>query len=166
MKLKDKGKAYERIVDVGSGTGILALAAYKLFNPRVLVALDISPYAVELSRRNLPPEVHVVRCFGLSCLESLWDLVILNPPYLPGEPPLEPQECLEWIEYSWSGSELMYELLIEAFKASREVLTVYSTLSPVDSEALASRSGFRVERLGFKRFFYEELRAILAYRGD
>lgn len=166
MKLKSQGKAYDRIVDVGSGTGILALAAYKLFKPPVLAAIDISPYAVELSRRNLPPEVHVVRCFGLSCLESSWDLVILNPPYLPGEPPREPRGCLEWVEYAWSGSGLMYELLLEAFNVSREVLTVYSTLSPVDSGALALKLGFKVERLGFRRFFYEELRAILAYRGD
>ncbi len=166
MKLKSLGRVYNKIVDVGSGTGILALAAYKLFKPPVLVAIDISPYAVELSRKNLPPEAHVVRCWGLSCLDSLWDLTILNPPYLPDEPPRKPLECLEWLEYSWGGSGVMYELLLNAFEVSREVLTVYSTLSPVNPEALAVEFGFKVEVLGSRRFFYEELRAILAYRSD
>lgn len=48
-KLKDlKGK---RVLDLGCGTGILALAAAKLGAQEVM-AVDIDPTAVELSRKN------------------------------------------------------------------------------------------------------------------
>ena len=159
-KLYDKGSRYHEIVDLGTGTGILALGAYELFKPVTLVALDISPYAVQTAKCNLPPETHIVQCDKLECLRSRsWDLVIVNPPYLPVEPETPRGTCDWWLELSWSGGgSIMRDLTLEALKVGREVLLVHSTLSPLNLQELEERA--RTEILLTQRFFLEELRVL------
>ncbi|MEM1852029.1 MAG: 50S ribosomal protein L11 methyltransferase, partial [Acidilobaceae archaeon] len=67
LNLSREGRTYSSIIEIGSGSGVLALLAYKLFKPSKLIATDISPYATRLSRKNLPEEVLVVRCDGATC---------------------------------------------------------------------------------------------------
>jgi len=158
-KLYLRGSRYEKIVDLGTGTGILALAAYELFNPDVLLAIDISPYAVRNARCNLPPEAHIVQSNGLGFLNTTWDLVVLNPPYLPLEPESQRGTCDWWLDVSWSGGGGVMERLIgDSITGGREVLLVYSTLSPFRVEDLVE--GAHVEVLGSQRFFFEELRVL------
>ncbi len=158
-KLYERGFRYEKIVDLGTGTGILALAAQKLFNPSLLVAVDISPYAVRNALCNLPPEVHIVQSDGLSFTNTKWDLVIVNPPYLPVEPGNQMDTCDWWLEVSWSGGGgIMEKLVNESTSRGREVLLIYSTLSPVDIEHVVRDA--RIEVLGSLKFFFEEVKAI------
>lgn len=151
LELKRMGRRYERIADLGTGTGILAKVAHALFAPRVLAAIDISPFAVAIARRNLPPEAHVVRCDGL-CVGDRWDLVILNPPYLPHEPPARP-EGEEWLDLAWSGAGVMERLVREALDRSREALVILSSLYPLELEG---------EEMGRRKFFFEDVFAVLA----
>lgn len=151
LELRRRGKKYERIADLGTGTGILALAAHRLFSPATLIAIDISPYAALVARRNLPPEAHVVRCDGL-CVRGPFDLVILNPPYLPHEPPTAPEGEL-WLELAWSGVGSLERLVREALERSRESLVILSSLYPID---------LRGEELGRRKFFFEDIYAVLA----
>lgn len=44
-------RRFERVLDLGTGTGVLAIAAARVLNRRVL-ATDIDPVAVAISRRN------------------------------------------------------------------------------------------------------------------
>jgi len=158
-ELRERGLEYERIVDVGTGSGILALAAYELFKPSLLAAIDISPYAVQTAKLNLPEEAHIAQCNGLKCLNTHWDLAILNPPYLPLEPSERGDPCTKWLQISWSGGGgVMRSLTLETLKASNEVLLVHSTLSPVTLEELEAVAS--VEVLGAERFFFEEIKAL------
>jgi release factor glutamine methyltransferase len=158
-KLYKRGFKYDRIVDLGTGTGILALAAYELFDPNMLLAVDISPYAVRNASCNLPLEAHVVQSDGLSFLNTIWDLVILNPPYLPLEPVGLGDTCSWWLELSWSGGGGVMERLVgDSMSKGGEVLLVYSTLSPVGVESIAGSA--RIEVLGSLRFFFEELKVL------
>lgn len=137
---------------------MLALLAYELFKPLRLVATDLSPYAVRVSRRNLPPEILVARCDGASCLEAGWDLAILNPPYLPIEPRnLSPRDCDDWLDLAWSGASSMKELVLEAVRVAREAVIVSSSLSPVRVEEIAVREGKRARVIASRRFFFEEI---------
>lgn len=97
------------IVDVGTGTGCLAVCLAHEFPNSTIVATDISPAALALARRNA--DRHQVRGrieFRLtSLLDGIappFDLVVSNPPYvktadLPGLPPevrdYEPREALD-----------------------------------------------------------------------
>ena len=52
-RLKRQGKTFRNIIDVGTGTGVLALAAHHLWPSAHIVASDIDPIAVNVSRDNL-----------------------------------------------------------------------------------------------------------------
>ncbi|MCX8196461.1 MAG: 50S ribosomal protein L11 methyltransferase [Acidilobaceae archaeon] len=157
-RLKLMGRSYESIVDVGTGSGALALFAYMAFRPPLVLATDISPFAVSVARQNLPPEVHVVRCSGL-CSTRGWELAILNPPYLPEK--REEDGCSGWLSAAWAGEGAMEELVQEALSGASEVLLVYSSLSPFKPEL----EGIRRLRLASNKFFFEELYAELIWKG-
>ena len=81
-----------RVLEIGTGTGCIALSlATELPGTRV-IATDLSPRAVELATRNrdaldLAGVVEIVACDLASGVpEALWgtfDLLVSNPPYIP-----------------------------------------------------------------------------------
>lgn len=78
------------ILDVGTGSGCIALAlSRRLKNSRVW-ALDISPEALDIARRNgakYAPSVRFVEGNALadfsSAVSERLDVVVSNPPYIP-----------------------------------------------------------------------------------
>lgn len=78
-----------RILDVGTGTGALALALATRFPDAVVVATDISADALTLAgenaaRHGLSDRIQFLETNGLTGLvdEGPFDLVVSNPPYL------------------------------------------------------------------------------------
>ena len=51
-RLGDQGKTFANIIDVGTGTGLLAFAALKLWPEARVVASDIDPVAIEVAEEN------------------------------------------------------------------------------------------------------------------
>jgi release factor glutamine methyltransferase len=98
--------AEPRVLDVGTGTGAIALAIADEHPGARVTGVDISAPALELARENaarLRLEVEL-RQAGLEAAEAAaWDLVVSNPPYvdaadLPNLPPevgYEPRAALE-----------------------------------------------------------------------
>ena len=102
----------EVIVDIGTGTGVLALALSHTFPEAKVVATDICPEALRLADRNVagnPPAADRIRLlagdlFGAlpDCLRGRVDLLVSNPPYvasgewagLPAEVRSEPRRAL------------------------------------------------------------------------
>jgi len=78
-----------RIADVGTGSGIIAICAAKHLARSQVTALDNSPAALEVARRNV--ETHGV-CSQVELLESdlltavesgpRFDFILSNPPYV------------------------------------------------------------------------------------
>lgn len=74
-----------RLLDVGTGTGAIALALKRRFPQAGVWATDIDPHAVELARANARLaglEVQVLLAPYTAGLRDL-DLIVSNPPYLP-----------------------------------------------------------------------------------
>jgi release factor glutamine methyltransferase len=82
-----EGVTTPRVVDVGTGTGAIALAIKQERPDADVIATDISNDALELARENAGElDVHFVHGDLLAGLESTFDLVVSNPPYvLAGE---------------------------------------------------------------------------------
>lgn len=83
------GRSYSRIVDIGTGSGCIALALKRLFPQAEVTGVDVSDEALTIARRNggsLALDVHWSRSDVLDPAAALprdLDLVVSNPPYVP-----------------------------------------------------------------------------------
>lgn len=112
------------IVEVGVGSGIISiLLALHLPNAR-FIAVDISPKALAVSRRNietfgLSDRIELREGDLLSCIDEKIDLLVSNPPYIAHDAPLEsnlsyePQNALFGGDV---GDEIIQRLLDEVYK--------------------------------------------------
>jgi release factor glutamine methyltransferase len=97
MLLRDQ--AEPRILDLGTGTGAIALALADEHPGARVTAVDSSPAALALARENagrLGLAVEI-RAGGIDLAAAGWDLVVSNPPYVAPEEweSLQP-EIREW----------------------------------------------------------------------
>lgn len=75
-----------KVLDVGTGTGALALALKQRFPTAQVTASDISPEALALAQHNALRcglNVNFVQSDLLKQLHGPFDLLVSNPPYLP-----------------------------------------------------------------------------------
>ncbi|MCS7161885.1 MAG: peptide chain release factor N(5)-glutamine methyltransferase [Bacteroidia bacterium] len=81
----------QTILDIGTGSGALALLFARAFPAAQVYAVDRSPFACQTARANarrLGLNLHLAcLTFGQSPLPSSWplrwDLILANPPYIP-----------------------------------------------------------------------------------
>ncbi|MFN4315791.1 MAG: peptide chain release factor N(5)-glutamine methyltransferase [Chitinophagaceae bacterium] len=78
------------ILDVGTGSGCIAIALKKRLSKAGIVACDISPDALQVARRNaenlqLPVHFQELDFLDTNQRETLpaFDFVVSNPPYIP-----------------------------------------------------------------------------------
>jgi release factor glutamine methyltransferase len=77
-----------RVVDVGTGTGAIALAIADEHPGAVVTATDVSPEALALARENaerLELDLELVETSLLDDVDGPFDLVVSNPPYVREE---------------------------------------------------------------------------------
>ena len=82
-----RGRPAARVLDVGTGTGAIALALKDEHSGAQVTAVDVSPDAVALARENaerLGLDVEI-REGGFEAAAAGWDLVVSNPPYVTPE---------------------------------------------------------------------------------
>ena len=100
-----------RVLDLGTGTGALALALLRAWPDAAAVAVDRSEAALELARENAERlnlagrvRFRVADWYGGLEDDERFDLIVANPPYLTGEEwavaepevkDFEPREALE-----------------------------------------------------------------------
>jgi len=153
----------KRVADVGTGSGILALAAARAGAERV-TAVDVNPNAAltaaENARANGQGERFVAVCSNLlSALApvALFDVIISSPPSFPGEP-------RDIADRAWHAGP-NYRDIVPLFDQARDRLApggrVYFLVSS-DSDldlfsALIVRAGFRACLVAERSIFIESL---------
>jgi len=111
-----------RVLDVGTGSGCLAIAT-AVYWPEVKVdAVDISPDALALAQRNaeyhgVADRVEVIQSDLLDALEGRrYDVILANPPYVPTASMAELPEEYRWepalgLEAGKDGLDLVRRLI-------------------------------------------------------
>ena len=151
------------VLELGSGSGVLAALAAEVLRPSIVAAVDVSPHAAEASRLTLGDGALVVQCYAGRCLRGPWDLVILNPPYLPTPlDELNDSRCGGWMSWGWSEEAGHAELCESAASLGNYVLIVRSSLEGLDvGRCLALRGLRKVSTLAERRTFMETIWAEL-----
>jgi release factor glutamine methyltransferase len=77
-----------RILDIGTGSGALAIALAMHFPTASVIATDISPRAIRCANKNihryhLESRISLVCCSVFAGLNGMFDLIVSNPPYIP-----------------------------------------------------------------------------------
>lgn len=92
-----------RILDIGTGSGCIAISLSKELPKAEVTAWDISEEALAISRRNnetLQASVNFVLCDVLTCqptLQEHYDVIVSNPPYvLEAEKQEMERNVLDW----------------------------------------------------------------------
>lgn len=84
-----------RVLDIGTGSGILAITLQRERPSWQITAVDISSAALEVARRNaedLEADIELVQSDLFQALPpTRFDLIVSNPPYIGRDEPLEPE---------------------------------------------------------------------------
>ena len=89
-----------RVLEIGTGSGCIALCISEAFSDIEVVATDISPDAIDVARLNtkahgLEQQVEIIESDLFENVSGVFDLIITNPPYVPDKIMLDlPKEYL------------------------------------------------------------------------
>lgn len=149
----DIGK--EKVLEIGTGTGIIALHAAK--NGAVVTAVDKNQKAVKNARENAEKNginIDIKQSDLFSNVDGMFDVIIFNPPYLPSDK----------MEEAWEGGEEGIEITKKFLEdAARHlnpggrIYIVLSTLGNIKKLVGEFRELYNFEEIGRLPLFFEKL---------
>ena len=140
-----------RVLDVGTGSGAIALAIADEHAGALVTGLDSSPDALALAAENSSRTGHAVRARGHDLFQGLpagpWDLVVSNPPYVDAADiaTLQP-EVRDWEPHAALSAEGAIEAVA---RGSVSVLAPGGALALEVGEGQAAPTAALLGELGF-----------------
>lgn len=145
-----------RILDVGTGSGCIAISLAKELPDALVTAWDVSPEALNVARANackLQADVRFVECDVLACQVDevgLYDVIVSNPPYVT-----------EAEKADMEPNVLQWEPSLALFVPDDDPLRFYRRIAVLGRDMLADggRLYFEINR-AYGREMVEMLRAM------
>ncbi|MFH1181411.1 MAG: HemK2/MTQ2 family protein methyltransferase [Candidatus Woesearchaeota archaeon] len=153
-----KSYAFGDVLDMGTGSGILAIAAAGCRRVKSITAVDIDEEALLAARKNA--KGHRIKFLQSDLFENVkgkFDTIIFNPPYLPQDK--------EFHDRALHGGKKGYEV-IERFLAACNgylrkdsiILLLFSSLTKKEKvDEFIERNCLKKELLSSQKMFFEEL---------
>ncbi len=159
--------AFGLVLDMGTGSGIHAIAAALSFKVEKVIAVDVQKEVIKYCRKNIPnPKISFIQSDLFSKISGKFDTIIFNPPYLPQE--------TDALDLLTEGGKRGYET-IERFlnavngylKRDGKILLVFSSFTKKEKvEELCRKNLLEFTELERKHIFFEDLYACLLYKND
>lgn len=154
LALQPYGNKINRILDIGTGSGVIALSLAKSFPKAQIFAVDINPQALRLTQENATlNQITNVTTIQSNLFASIaagltFDLIVSNPPYIdPAEQQSIDQGVTAWEDhhalfsnkcgleiieeiikqaprYLTSNNDLPYQLVFEHDRTQKEVIAL------------------------------------------
>jgi release factor glutamine methyltransferase len=161
-----------RVLDLGTGTGILGINLALYANVEYVVLSDISESAVRNANLNaknnssaLHTIPHIIQSDLFSEIAGRFDLIVFNPPYLPESGEIADRKIAIQVESGPGGNETIRRFLKAApehLVPGGKIITVSSSLA--DSKELheiISALGLEMEKAEKLHIFFEDIIAYL-----
>jgi release factor glutamine methyltransferase len=144
------------ILDVGTGSGILALVLAKKFPALPVVAVDISPAALAVARRNTEGigNIRLVESdlMGEATLPERFQMIVANLPYIPSgqidtlmrEVRHEPRLALDG---GADGLDLIRRLVTQSAGRTRYLALEFGDGQADEAKTLCQGAGYAVIRI-------------------
>ena len=103
---------FSTIAEMGCGSGYNLITLMKLFPTNHFIAIDINPYALDLTSKNI--ELNDLDSSKVQFIESdlfskvhemKFDVLVFNPPYLPPETTVPLTEEQKMAILTWEGGD-------------------------------------------------------------
>ncbi len=164
--LKENLPEAPKILDVGTGSGVIALTLAAELPAATVTAVDVSPDALALAgenaaRHNLGERVRFLQSDLFGSVEGVFDLIVANLPYIPaGEIPTLSREVQRdprlALDGGPKGTELIERLVDEARPHLAPGGRLALEIGAGQAEALQSE---------LARQNYRDIRAVADYQG-
>lgn len=151
-------------MDLGCGSGVLGLYALVKGYCRRVVFIDIQEDALQTTLNNIVLNGMLGRSIVVSSypafFKSTFDVVLANPPYLPGLNGRVEDETVEGGRYGFETLLYFIDAAFRALKRGGLLILVYSSLS--NPEVIEKHLHGRFDKVAqiSKRLFYEVIYAV------
>lgn len=150
-----------KILDMGCGTGIQGITAAK--NGAIVTCIDINKDALDITKKNSEIEnvkIEVVESDLFKNVNGKFNLIIFNPPYLPGT---------EYLDLD--GGKKGYEIAIRFLNQSKDYLKkggrILLLISSLTNQEVVEKKlenlGFRYRVVSSKKLSWESLFVYLVF---
>jgi release factor glutamine methyltransferase len=165
-----------RILDIGTGSGAIAIALAKSLPQADVWAIDVSPQAVQVARQNAAIAGVKVYCQVANILTAQakdfpkFDIVVSNPPYIPQQEREEMPKCVTEHEpalalFVPNDEPLLFYKKIATFEVLKPNGTLYFEIHEKRAEQvkqLLTRIGY--QNIQLKNDMQQKARMIAATR--
>jgi release factor glutamine methyltransferase len=142
-----------RIVDIGCGSGCIAVTAALELPSAKVVACDISPEALQVARKNaqqLKAAVQFAEADLLGTQAEHFDVVLANLPYVPTDYPINTAATFEPKLALFAGNDGLdlYRRLFVQLRGSKAHYVICESLEPQHKPlaAIAKTAGYMLEQ--------------------
>lgn len=166
--IKEERMNVKNILDIGSGSGCIAITLDKMIKGANIESVDISLKALEICKRNNEANNTNVNFFNSDCFENVsgkYDLIISNPPYIDRDTYVQ-QSVLDYEPHSALFADnhglAIYENIISNLSnyVNKQALIAFE-ISPDLVERLTTLVNKNLKRCKF--FFEKDINGLERY---